>query len=140
MLVGLRGGAAAAAAISADESTNTNIWSMPIVSEFLSPPICIWSFSLERTGFSNAGCQNLLIGLQVHCDFVVVCRPHNGSKLFIKVEISGCGSGYEPRSATKRKVLDRPLNKNHNAALELDYVRDLFANEDSATMAEYRPQ
>src|SRR6266851_2084874 len=63
--------------------------------------------------------------LHVHCDFAAVCRLHNRSKLFIEVEVSGCGSGNEPRPTTESEILYRPLNENQNAALELDYVRQM---------------
>src|SRR5712675_728759 len=63
--------------------------------------------------------------LRVHCDFVRLCRLRNGCQLFVEVEVSSCGSGDEPCPATEGEILDCPLDKNQNAALELDYIHQM---------------
>src|SRR6266853_6976912 len=63
--------------------------------------------------------------LRVHCDFVRLCRLRNGCQLFVEVEVSSCGSGDEPCPATEGEILDCPLDKNQNAALELDDIHQM---------------
>src|ERR1700730_13890479 len=65
----------------------------------------------------------LVYPLHVGCDFAGLGRfCRNGSKLLVEVEVGSCGSGDEPRPTTEGEILDCPLDKNQNAALELDYV------------------
>src|SRR6266481_2742410 len=63
--------------------------------------------------------------LHVHSNFVGPCRLHHGCKLFVEVEVSSCGSSNEPCPATEGEILDCPLDKNQNAALELDYIHQM---------------
>ncbi len=64
--------------------------------------------------------------LHVGRDFVGAGRfGRNGCKLLVEVEVSSCGSGDEPCPATESEVLDCPLDKNQNAALELDDIHQM---------------
>src|SRR5260370_4150966 len=64
--------------------------------------------------------------LHVGRDFVGAGRfGRNGSKLLVEVEVGSCGSRDEPRPATESEILDCPLDKNQNAALELDYIHQM---------------
>jgi hypothetical protein len=53
-----------------------------------------------------------------------------GSHLFIEVEISYRGTGNQSRSTVERQVLDRPLDENQYAALELDEVHQIDERPD----------
>ena len=65
----------------------------------------------------------LVYPLHVGCDFAGLGRfCRNGSKLVVEVEVGSCCSGNEACPATEGQILDRPLDKNQTAALELDYI------------------
>src|ERR1700675_3487173 len=64
--------------------------------------------------------------LHVGCDFARLGRfCRNRSKLFVEIEVCSCSSGDEPCAATEGEILDCPLDKNQNAALELDYIHQM---------------